>query len=228
MATLPGAFRATNIDCAIALLVAIGLPLVCGALYPVTGALVPLLLYYGVCCVGIVKWRRGTLEYRRPTTWALPVFFTMLTLQVLQHALGLLFLPPHVHPDLVGVLLTLFLWAPLNAVMEQLIWIYCFDAFATRFAEGRKKIVFTIVGVILMLMLVGLIHAFFWVQFTPSVTPAFPFSALFFALQFVITPLYILLYRRTQSMVPLALIHIISDVALVLGPGFSILPFLLP
>jgi len=225
---MPGEFRASNVDCVIALLVAVGLPLVCGVLYPFTGALVPLLLYYGVCCVGIVKWRRGTLEYRRPRTWALPVFLTMLALQVVQQALGLLFLPPHMYPDLGGVLLTLLLWAPLNAVMEQLIWIYCFDAFATRFSEGRKKLVFTIVGVILMVMLVGLIHAFFWVQFTPSVTPVFPFSAIFFALQFVITPLYILLYRRTQSMIPLALIHVISDVALVLGPGFSILPFLLP
>jgi hypothetical protein len=221
-------FRATNLDCVIALLVAIGLPLACGALYPFTGALVPLILYYGVCCVGIVKWRRGTLEYRRPTTWALPVFLTMLALQVAQQALGLLFLPPHAYPDLGGVLLTLFLWAPLNAVMEQLIWIYCFDAFATRFPEGRKRLASSIFGVILMLMLVGLIHAFFWVQFTPAVVPAAPFGAVFLALQFVITPLYILLYRRTHSMVPLALIHVISDVALVLGPGFSILPFLLP
>jgi len=223
-----GEFHATNLDVIIALLVAFGLPLVCGALYPVTGALVPLGLYYGVCCVGLVKWRRGTLEYRRPRTWALPVFLTMLVLQSIQQALGLLFLPPHAYPDLGGVLLTLFLWAPLNAVMEQLIWIYCFDAFATRFSEGTKKLVFTVIGVILMLLLVGLIHAFFWTQFTPSVTPTFPFSIVFFVLQFIITPLYILLYRRTQSMIPLALIHIISDIALVLGPGFSILPFLLP
>jgi hypothetical protein len=65
-------FRATNLDCLLALLIAFGLPVACGLLYPVTGALVPLILYYGLCCTGVVKWRRGTLEYHRPKTWLGP------------------------------------------------------------------------------------------------------------------------------------------------------------
>jgi len=173
-----------------------------------------------------VKWRRGTIEYRRPASWALPVFCIMLALQVTQLILGAVFMLPHTYPDSVGLLLTLFIWVPINACMEQLSWIYCFDAFATRFSSGRIKIVFSIIGLILMLLLVGFIHALFWVQFTPAVVIKAPFDIIFFILQFVTTPLYILLYRKTRSMVPLALVHVISDVFLALGSGFSIVPFL--
>ena len=48
-------FRATNLDCLLALAIAFGLPVTCGLLYPLTGALVPLALYYGLCCIGVVS-----------------------------------------------------------------------------------------------------------------------------------------------------------------------------
>jgi len=221
-------FQATNLDCLLALVIAFGLPIACGLLYPLTGALVPLALYYGLCCVGVVKWRRGTLEYRRPKTWAFPIFLTMIAMQLIQQIIGLMLVEPAPNPDAIGVLVTLIVWAPLNALMEQLSWIYCYDAFASRFTTKKQKTIGNIIGLILMLSLVGLIHVLFWAQFTPAYSATSSFFLVFIILQFATTGLYIVLYRKARSMIPLALVHIISDVGLVLIPGFSILPYLLP
>jgi hypothetical protein len=221
-------FRATNFDCLLAFVIAFGLPVSCGLLYPLTGALVPLALYYGLCCVGVVKWRRGTLEYRRPKTWAFPIFMTMIAMQLIQQIIGLVLVQPVPSPDAVGVLVSLIVWAPLNALMEQLSWIYCYDAFASRFTKRNQRIIGNIVGLVLMLSLVGLIHVLFWAQFTPAYSATSSFFLVFMILQFATTGLYIVLYRKARSMIPLALVHIISDVGLVLVPGFSILPYLLP
>jgi hypothetical protein len=220
-------FRATNLDCLLALLIAFGLPVACGFLYPVTGAIVPLVLYYGLCCIGVVKWRRGTLEYRHPKTWALPIFLTMIAMQLIQQFIGLVLVQRVLSPDTVGVFISLIVWAPLNALMEQLSWIYCYDAFASRFTKRNQRIIGNIIGIILMLSLVGLIHVLFWAKFTPAYSATSSFFLVFTVLQFATTGLYIVLYRKAQSMVPLALVHIISDVGLVLVPGFSILPYLL-
>jgi hypothetical protein len=125
------------------------------------------------------------------------------------------------------MLLTLIVWAPLNALMEQLSWIYCYDAFASRFTKKNQRIMGNIIGLVLMLSLVGLIHVLFWAKFTPAYSVSSSFFV-FTALQFATTGLYIVLYRKVHSMIPLALVHIISDVGLVLVSGFSILPYLLP
>ncbi len=220
-------FRATNLDCLLALVIAFVLPVACGLLYPLTGAIVPLILYYGLCCIGVVKWRRGTLEYRRPKTWALPIFLMMIAMQLIQQIISLVLVKRVPSPDTVGVFISLIVWAPLNALMEQLSWIYCYDAFASRFSKRNQRIIGNIIGIILMLSLVGLIHVFFWAKFTPEYSATSSFFPVFMALQFATTGLYIVLYRKARSMIPLALVHIISDVGLVLLPGFSILPYLL-
>lgn len=220
-------FRATNLDCLLALVIAFGLPVACGLLYPLTGAIVPLALYYGLCCIGVVKWRRGTLEYRRPKTWASPTFLTMIAMQLIQQITGLVLVQRVTSPDTIGVFISLIVWAPLNALMEQLSWIYCYDAFASRFTKKNQRIIGNIVGIILMMSLVGLIHVLFWAKFTPAYSTTSSFFLVFIVLQFATTGLYIVLYRKVQSMIPLALVHIISDVGLVLVPGFSILPYLL-
>ena len=208
-------------------MIAFGLPVVCGFLYPLTGALVPLALYYGLCCIGVVKWRRGTLDYRWPKTWALPIFLPMIAMQLIQQIIGFVQVQPVSSPNPVGVVITLVVWAPLNALMEQLSWIYCFDAFASRFTEKNQRIVGNIIGLALMLSLVGLIHVLFWAKFTPAYSASSSLFYVFIALQFLTTGLYAMLYRKTHSMIPLALIHIISDIGLVIVPGFSILPYLL-
>ncbi len=56
-------FRATNLDLVLALVATFLLPLACWALFDWSGALLPLVLYYGVFCVAIVLWRKKSLEY---------------------------------------------------------------------------------------------------------------------------------------------------------------------
>lgn len=152
----------------------------------------------------------------------------MIAMQLIQQIIGLVLVEPVPNPDAVGVFISLVVWAPINALMEQLSWIYCYDAFASRFAKKNQRILGNIIGLVLMLSLVGLIHVLFWAQFTPAYSATSSFFIVFMTLQFATTVLYIILYRKARSMIPLALVHIISDVGLVLIPGFSILPYLLP
>jgi hypothetical protein len=219
----PRPFRANNVDIALALGATFALPVACGFLLRETGALLSLALYYGVFCVGVVLWRKGSLEYHRPRSWALRLFLLLLTVQVVAQVCGGLTIVPRNDP-LVGVILTLLIWAPVNALCEQLLWVYIFEAFATRFSEGAKRITGTVVGVLMTLTFVGLIHAIFWGEFLPSFESTFPYFQIFFAAQFVMTAGYLLLYRRTGSMVPLFLLHIIADVTLVLAAMYSIVP----
>jgi len=151
----------------------------------------------------------------------------MIVMQLIQQIIGFVLVQPVPSLNTIGVLISLIVWAPLNALMEKLSWIYCYDAFASRFTEKTQRIIGNIIGLVVMLSLVGLIHILFWAKFTPAYSMSSSFFVVFTILQFVTTGLYIVLYRKVHSMIPLALVHIISDVGLVLIPGFSILPYLL-
>ncbi len=216
-------FKATNLDLVLALVATFLLPLACGLLLDATGALLPMVLYYGLFCYALVYWRKGSLDYVRPLKWSLGLFLFLLGVQIIGQVSGLLTIIPRNDP-LSGVLLTFLIWVPINAFSEQLLWVYIFDAFETRWSDRKIKFVAGIVGVLMTFAFVGLIHALFWGRFLPSFESVAPWSTIFFVAQFIITFGYLLLYRRTGSMLPLFLIHIISDAALVLGAMYSILP----
>jgi hypothetical protein len=216
-------FKATNLDMLIALVATFLLPVVCYFLLNSTGAFLPLLLYYGVFCFGVVRWRKGTLDYVRPVAWVLPLFFVLLAVQLISQVGGVLTIVPR-DDDLLGVALTLLIWVPVNALAEQLLWVYIFDAFETRWTDRRKRFMGGLIGIFLTLMFVGFIHAIFWGEFLPSFESVAPWSQIFFASQFVLTIGYLLLYRRTGSMLPIFLIHIIADATLVLAAMYSMIP----
>jgi hypothetical protein len=52
--------------------------------------------------------------------------------------------------------------------MEQLIWVYIFDAFETRRTERRKGFTGGVIGMLMAVIFVGLIHVLFWSKFLPS------------------------------------------------------------
>jgi predicted Abi (CAAX) family protease len=79
---------------------------------------------------------------------------------------------------------------------------------------------------LMAVIFVGLIHVLFWSRFLPSFESITPWSQIFLIAQFLITPGYLLLYRRTGSMWPVFAIHIIADAVLVLGAMYSIWPAL--
>ena len=216
-------FKATNLDLVLALVATFLLPLACMLLLDWSGALLPLMLYYAVFCFALVYWRKGSLEYFRPMSWVLPLFLFLLLVQGLTQLAGALTIVPS-DDELVGVALTLLIWVPLNALAEQLLWVYIFDAFETRWTERRKRFVGGIIGILMTLIFVGMIHALFWGSFLPSFESVAPWSYIFFATQFIITPGYLFLYRRSGSMWPIFVIHIIADATLVLAGQYSIIP----
>ena len=216
-------FRSTNLDLALALVATFLLPLACMVLLDWSGALLPLVLYYGVFCFALVYKRKGSLEYFKPISWVWPLFLFLLSIQVLTQVAGALTIVP-TDDEMVGVVLTLLLWVPLNALAEQLLWVYIFDSFETRWTERRKRFIGGIVGILLALVFVGMIHALFWGSFLPSFESVAPWSYIFFATQFVITPGYLFLYRRSGSMWPIFALHIIADATLVIAAQYSIIP----
>src|SRR5450756_1845534 len=62
-------FKATNLDLGLALIATFLLPIACWLMLDWSGALVPLILYYGVFCVAIVLWRKKSLDYVRPVSY---------------------------------------------------------------------------------------------------------------------------------------------------------------
>jgi membrane protease YdiL (CAAX protease family) len=216
-------FRSTNLDLALALVATFLLPVACMVLLDWSGALLPLVLYYVVFCFALVYWRKGSLEYFKPISWVWPLFLFLLAIQVLTQVAGALTIIP-TDDEMVGVVLTLLLWVPLNALAEQLLWVYIFDSFETRWTERRKRFIGGIVGILLTLVFVGMIHALFWGSFLPSFESVAPWSYIFFATQFIITPGYLFLYRRSGSMWPIFALHIIADATLVIAAQYSIIP----
>ena len=218
-----GAVPTTNLDLLLATAVALGLPPAAAWLFDQTGgALASLALYYGVCCLGLVRWRKGTLDYRRPSPWPWAIFLPSLLLPLASAAINAGALPDSGGAPL-GVALTLLVWAPLNAAAEQCSWFYVLDAWRNRWPGVRRRLLATAVGVILLLLLVGLIHALFWAKVLPVTEPT-PLTRFAIPLNIVLTGAYGLLYYRSRSMWPVFVVHLLVDAQLVLLAHYSILP----
>ena len=224
-----------SLDLAIAVIAALGMPVVAGYLFDHIGALVPMAIYYGIFAIVIVRWRRGTLNYELERgklgaqfkQYVTPLFIGLIVLQGIV-VVASWFTLIRVSPlDPLGWILTLAIWAPVNAFSEQLIWVYTFDSFAEYYKEGRRRSVMVFIGGGLYIALIGMIHALFWAKFLLESTYIFPFTQLFFMIQFIMPIGYIFLYRRTGSMWPLGIIHVLLNVTGVAFSGYSILPFLL-
>ncbi|MFW9786528.1 MAG: hypothetical protein ACFFE2_14225 [Candidatus Thorarchaeota archaeon] len=235
LSDVPDNFEPTYLDLVLATLAAIGLPIAAGFLFDATGALIPLILYYGVFCLAIVRWRRGSVGYelRRGeirnqfTGYMSSIFMVILILQLLLIGFELITFQRVSEFNLLGFIFTLVIWAPLNAFSEQLIWIYTFDSYAEFFKEGPKRKWMIAIGGLLYLVFISLIHLLFWVLFLPEGQYIFPFSELFVPIQTLISIGYIYLYRKSKSMWPLAIIHVLINLTSITLSGYSILPDLL-
>jgi hypothetical protein len=232
---VPDNFQPTYLDLVLALLAAIGLPFAAGYLFNATGALIPLILYYGVFCLVIVKWRRGAIGYeirrgairKQLASYVSSIFVFILILQLILVGFEFITFQRVSNFDILGFIVTLVIWAPLNAFSEQLIWIYTFDSYAEFFKEGPKRNVMIAIGGLLYLTLISLIHLVFWILVLPEGQYIFPISELFVPIQTLIAIGYIFLYRRSKSMWPLGIIHLLINVTAIALSGYSILPVLL-
>lgn len=232
---VPDNFQPTYLDLVLATLAALGLPFAAGYLFNTTGALIPLILYYGVFCVVIVKWRRGSLGYeinrgalrKQFAGYVSSIFVVLLILQLILVGFEFITFERVSDFNLLGFLLTLLIWAPVNAFSEQLIWIYTFDSYAEFFKEGPKRKVMIAIGSLMYVALITLIHLLFWILVLPEGQSIFPFSVLFILIQTMIAIGYIFLYRKSKSMWPLGIIHVLINITAIGLSGYSILPVLL-
>ena len=232
---VPDNFQPTSLDLILATLAALGLPFVAGYLFNTTGALIPLILYYGVFCVVIVKWRRGSLGYEinrgalrtQFAGYVSSIFVVLLILQLILVGFEFITFERVSDFNLLGFILTLVIWAPVNAFSEQLVWIYTFDSYAEFFKEGPKRKVMIAIGGLMYVALISLIHLLFWILVLPEGQSIFPFSVLFIIIQTMIAIGYIFLYRKSKSMWPLGIIHVLINITAIGLSGYSMLPVLL-
>jgi hypothetical protein len=232
---VPDNFQPTYLDLILATLAALGLPFAAGFLFNVTGALIPLILYYGVFCWAIVRWRRGAVGYgidggairKQFAGYVSSIFVVILILQLILVGFEFITVQQVSDFNLLGFIITLVVWAPLNAFSEQLIWMYTFDSYAEFFKEGPKRKGMIAIGGLLYVALISLIHLLFWILVLPTGQYVFPFSELFVPIQTTIAIGYIFLYRKSKSMWPLAIIHVLINITAIALSGYSILPVLL-
>ncbi|MHA2374007.1 MAG: hypothetical protein ACXAEB_13405, partial [Candidatus Thorarchaeota archaeon] len=218
---VPDNFQPTYLDLVLATFAAIGLPFAAAYIFNATGALIPLFLYYGVFCFIIVRWRRGAVGYginrgeirKQFAGYVSPIFVVILMLQLILIGFEWITFERVTDFNLLGFIITLVIWAPLNAFSEQLIWIYTFDSYAEFFKEGPKRKVFIAIGGLLYIALISLIHLLFWILVLPAGQYVFPFSELFVPIQTAISIGYVFLYRKSKSMWPLAIIHVLINIA---------------
>ncbi|TFG31931.1 hypothetical protein EU528_04805 [Candidatus Thorarchaeota archaeon] len=228
-------YKPTSLDLILAAIAAILMPLAVGYLFDLTGALIPLLIYYGLFAVLIVRWRKGSLDYKiekenlkaQFRRYLTPLFILLFMLQGIIVLSSWFTLIRIGYVDPIGWILTLLIWAPINAFAEQLIWLYTFDSYAEFYKEGRKRSVMVFIGGGLYIALIGIIHAVFWGKFLLESNYVFPFTELFFSIQFIMPIGYIFLYRRTGSMWPIGIIHAFLNISGELISGYSIIPYLL-
>jgi hypothetical protein len=223
-AALASTFRPGNADLALAAVVALGLPPAAAWLLHATGgAAAGLVLYYVVCCLWLVRWRRGDLGYRWPAGWPWGLFLPALAIPLASAALNRGALPDAGGASL-GVAVTLLLWAPANAALEQLSWFYVFDAWRLRWSAGLARWVGLAVGLALTLALVGLIHAVFWARFLPVAEGGAGSPLLGIGLNVLLLAAYLGLWLRSRSVWPVFVLHLAVDAQLVLLARYSILP----
>ena len=228
-------YRPKSLDLVIAVVAAILMPVAAGLLFDYTGALIPMAMYYGLFAILIVRWRKGSLNYELERgnlrnqfrNYLTPLFIILFALQGILVITSWFTLIRHGILDPVGWILTLLIWAPINAFAEQLIWLYTFDSFAEYYKEGRRRGVMVFIGGFLYLILIGMIHALFWGKFLLESNYVFLFTEIFFLIQFIIPIGYVFLYRRTGSMWPIGIIHFFLNFTGVLFSGYSIVPYLL-
>lgn len=218
-----GATRTTNLDLLLATAVALGLPFLTASLLWVTGgATLSLVVYYLVCGVLLVRWRKGTLDYQWPERWPWLLFGLSVLGPLALTAINWASMRPLSAPA-TGVALTALVWAPVNAAYEQLSWLYVLDAWRNRWPSGWRRWLGLVVGVALMITLIGLIHVVFWIEFLPTTEPT-RWSRLSLPINFAMSAAFALLYYRSRSLWPTFVLHLLIDLQLVLVPRYSILP----
>ncbi len=223
-------WKPSSFDLGLSVVFALIFPLLAQFLYTKTGALIPLLLYYGAAW-GITKWRRGSTGYFNEFKKKYPHSF-FINLGVILICLIFAYLAQINSSNIitVGILLTAFIWAPINASSEQLLWIFIFEAWDLYLPwneENKKKNwIFRIIGLLFFSIFVGMIHALFWMNFLHTVDSAIIFGVIFVLATTVSGYIHLWVWRESNQMVFTFIPHFLLNLIPLFWTGYSILPYL--
>jgi hypothetical protein len=228
MICLMRTWKPTSNDLLLSAIVAVALPFLARFLYMRTGALIPMLIYYGLAW-GISKWRRGSTGYFHNIPRKIPVSFA-LNVGLIGIALALAYFARiETSPDNVaGVILTGVFWATINAASEQMLWIYIFEAWDLRRAPTKKgKWLNRAIGLILFSGFVGMIHALFWVEFLHTVDSSLTVGVLFVVLTTATGYVHLVVWRKSNHMIFTFIPHFLLNLIPLFWTGYSIVPYLM-
>lgn len=205
-------------------------PLLAGFLLNRTGALIPMVLYYGAAW-GLSYWRRGKSGYSLKKPGTPPIWF-YINIVVIIMTLIVAYVARMEAEDaqLTGILFTAILWTTVNASSEQLLWIYIFDSWDLL---GGGKVSRTVrylrraAGLIFFSIFVGMIHALFWGHFLHTVSPVPPLGVLFIAATSLSGYLHIAVWRKSGNMLYTFIPHFLLNLFPLFWTGYSIIPFLI-
>lgn len=214
-----------KLDLGLALLIAPILPIVAGLLYGLIGALLPMMLYYGLAW-GLIKWRRGSTGYFNPLPTRITIFF-YINVGVILASLVCAYMARNYFSDntTVGILITALIWAPINAATEQLLWIYLFEAWDLYPAKPSPA--FRLIGLVLFAVFVGSIHTMFWAKFLDPVDPSQIVGVAFVLLTTVSGFLHLVVWRKSNQMIFTFIPHLLLNLVPLFWTRYSILPFLI-
>ena len=218
------------LDLILSVLIAIGFPFIAQLLYFMTGALFPMLIYYGMAW-GLSKWRRGSTGYFGKFKDKPPIVF-FVNLGVIVMSLVFAYSARIVVTNIIviGVVLTAIIWASINASSEQILWIFIFEAwdlYPSRTKENKKNLLYPIIGLLLFTSFVGLIHVMFWVNFLHIVDSQIIFGSIFILMTTVSGFLHLVVWRKSNQMVYTFIPHFILNLIPLFWTGYSIIPYLL-
>lgn len=223
-------WKPQSLDLVLSILIAIGFPFIAQGLYSMTGALFPMLIYYGMAW-GISKWRRGSTGYFRKFKEKPPiVFFVNLGVIIVSLVFAYSARIVVTNINVIGVVLTATIWALINGSSEQILWIFIFEAwdlYPSRTKENKKNLLYSIIGLLLFTSFVGLIHIMFWVNFLHIVNSQIIFGSIFIILTTLSGFLHLVVWRKSNHMIYTFLPHFILNLIPLIWTGYSIIPYLL-
>ena len=224
------AWKPTRLDLVLSGIIAISFPFIANFLYLQTGALIPMLIYYGLAW-GICKWRRGSTGYFNTFQKKYPRAFWV-NVGVILLCIICAYLAPIIdeNPSIGGVIFTGLVWATINAASEQLLWIYIFEAWDLYLpwtAENKtKNWVYRVIGLILFSAFVGMIHTMYWILFLHTVDSTVFFGVIFVLLTTISGFLHLVVWRKGNQMILTFIPHFMLNLIPLFWTGYSMLPYL--
>lgn len=228
------------VDLILSTSIAILFPFIAQFLYFNTGALIPMILYYGMAW-GINIWRRGSTGYSKliksDQLWP---FFVNVGIILLSLVFAYIVRIEASDSSTEGIVFTALVWAPINAASEQLLWIYLFEAWDLYFTSKSaipekaamknlksKKRTFRTIGLFLFTFYVGTIHTFFWVNFLHTAEAGSIFGILFVLFTSISGFFHIIVWRKTKNMLFTFIPHFLLNLIPIFWTHYSMLPYLI-